>query len=655
MLIGYVREGFVQIQKAIDFAYIQSFNSSFNNISLELKRFPFPPYNDDKFVAIIAAFLPFIIVLSFVFTVIITAKQIVYEKETGLKEAMKLMGMKPWVYWLSWYIKTFLLLLPALIFMVICYKIKVPIPDGAKASMINQTDTILFALFLVLYVSSSITFTFFCTTFFKKANSAAAGAGIIWFFSYMPFIFISLRYEKMTFTEKILACFVNNLGMAQGMFMIGQFEGKGTGISFSNWTEGFAVDDKFCFLQVLIIMFFNNLIHILLTYYFENVMPSDFGSTKPWYFPVEWLLPKRNDNCNSNAVDAELLKDTEANHTHELSNKRFFEDESIYSARNIGIQIKNISKKFRQLGKVKTAVRDLSLNIYEGQISVLLGHNGAGKSTTISMITGLTVADEGGNVFINGKDIKEETEEARSVLGYCPQHNLLFNDLTVQEHLEFFSKLKRNYNQEEIDNMLELINLADKKNAKASTLSGGMKRKLSVAIAFIGGSKIVILDEPSSGMDPQARHSTWSLLQKFKKERSVTILLTTHFMDEADFLGDRIAIMSKGELRCCGSPLFLKSKYGSGYNLVITRNRESIRANSEEDSTLIQQISEIVYGHVADSKMSSNVNTELSFVLPSIESKNFAPMFIELDKKKELLGILNVGVSITTLEEVFLK
>lgn len=272
------------------------------------------------------------------------------------------------------------------------------------------------------------------------------------------------------------------------------------------------------------------------------------------------------------------------------------------------------------------------------------------------MITGLTIPNEG-RILINGKDIKEETDDARSVLGYCPQHNLLFNDLTVQEHLEFFSKLKRNYDQAEIDSMLELINLADKKNAKSSTLSGGMKRKLSVAIAFIGGSKIVILDEPSSGMDPQARHSTWSLLQKFKKERSVTILLTTHFMDEADFLGDRIAIMSKGELKCCGSPLFLKSKYGSGYNLVITRKREALTegASDDKNSEVVDRISKIVSKHVFKSKMSSNCNSELSFVLPSVESKNFAGLFRELDKNKESLGVLNVGISITTLEEVFLK
>jgi ATP-binding cassette subfamily A (ABC1) protein 3 len=151
------------------------------------------------------------------------------------------------------------------------------------------------------------------------------------------------------------------------------------------------------------------------------------------------------------------------------------------------------------------------------------------------MITGLTKPTSG-NILINNKDVVKDTDEARSVLGYCPQHNLLFEDLTVLEHLVFFSKLKESYNQNEIDEMLELIHLSDKRDAPSRTLSGGMKRKLSVAIAFIGGSKTVILDEPSSGMDPQARHSTWTLLQKFKKEKECTILLTTHFMDEVSYL-----------------------------------------------------------------------------------------------------------------------
>ena len=145
------------------------------------------------------------------------------------------------------------------------------------------------------------------------------------------------------------------------------------------------------------------------------------------------------------------------------------------------------------------------------------------------MITGLTSPTRG-NILIDGIDVIEKTQEARRNIGYCPQHNLLFDDLTVYEHLKFFSKLKENFNDKEIDDMLDLLNLRDKKFVLSKSLSGGMKRKLSVGIAFIGNSKIVILDEPSSGMDPQARHSTWTLLQKFKKERKCTILLTTHFM-----------------------------------------------------------------------------------------------------------------------------
>ncbi len=333
---------------------------------MELKRFPFPPYNDDKFVGIIVALFPFIIIISFVFTVILTAKAIVYEKESGLKEAMKLMGMKPWIYWLSWYLKTFILLLPALIFMIVSYKIKITLTNGKEASIIDKTDPILFTIFLFLYASSSITFIFLCTSFFKKANSAAAGAGVIWFLSYLPYIFISLRYQDMTLTTKILACFVSNLAMSQGMLIIGAFEGKGVGVNFSNWNQGVVIDDNFTLLNVIVIMICNNFIHLILTYYFENVIPSDHGLSKKWYFPITFMLPK-------SLLDENEQLQINPNHNIELENKNYFEDESIYNERNIGIKIKNLSKIFKQLGMVKQAVKNVSLNIYEGQISVLLG------------------------------------------------------------------------------------------------------------------------------------------------------------------------------------------------------------------------------------------------------------------------------------------
>ena len=259
-------------------ALISEFNPSIYDVELLLKRFPYPPYNNDRFVIVITALFPFIIMLSFIFTVILTAKAIVYEKETGIKEAMKLMGMKPWIYWLSWYIKTFILLLPALLFMIVSYKIKLNVSGGSTVAIVDKTDPVLFSLFLLNYASTTITLMFVCTTFFKKANSAAAGAGIIFFVTYLPFIFISIRYEKMTLGDKLLALFVNNLAMGEGIQLIGIFEAKGTGINFSNWSQGESVDDSFSFLQVMLVMFFNNFIHLILLYYFEQVLPGDHGS-----------------------------------------------------------------------------------------------------------------------------------------------------------------------------------------------------------------------------------------------------------------------------------------------------------------------------------------------------------------------------------------
>ncbi|KAJ1067317.1 hypothetical protein K5549_010435 [Capra hircus] len=168
-----------------------------------------------------------------------------------------------------------------------------------------------------------------------------------------------------------------------------------------------------------------------------------------------------------------------------------------------------------------------------------------------------------GEIFIDGYDITENITEIRENLGFCPQGDLLFNDLTLSEHLFFYSMVKsihQKMSPNEISHILSTFDLLEKRDTFSKSLSGGMKRKLSIIIALLGGSKVVILDEPTSGMDPVSRRATWDILQQFKHDR--TILLTTHYMDEADILGDRIAIMVKGTLQCCGSSIFLKKTYG---------------------------------------------------------------------------------------------
>lgn len=268
------------------------------------------------------------------------------------------------------------LLLPSLIFIIVSYKVKIELKHGGKASIIDKTDPGLFALFMFLYASCSVTFTFLCSTFFKKANSAAAGAGIIWFFSYLPYIFISLRYETMTLFDKIISLIVNNLALSEGIQLIGQFEGKGTGINFNNWTSGISVDDNFSMIIVMAFMVLNHFIHLTLMWYFDQIIPGDHGIAKPWYFPFAglkgFLFPDLEDQRKlKEAQWSASIVSRQKSSEDELP--VYLEDESIYSSKKVGISIKNLSKEFTQFGKLKKAVDDLSLNIYEGQISVLLG------------------------------------------------------------------------------------------------------------------------------------------------------------------------------------------------------------------------------------------------------------------------------------------
>uniref|UniRef100_A0A3B3ZLS2 ABC transporter domain-containing protein n=1 Tax=Periophthalmus magnuspinnatus TaxID=409849 RepID=A0A3B3ZLS2_9GOBI len=234
-----------------------------------------------------------------------------------------------------------------------------------------------------------------------------------------------------------------------------------------------------------------------------------------------------------------------------------------------GVCVDNLVKTFR--GGHRPAVDGLSINFYEGQITAFLGQNGAGKTTAMSILTGM-FPPTSGTATIYGKDICSDMNAIRTALGTCPQHNILFHDLTVAEHILFYSLLKGRpvaEAEEEVENMLQDLGLPHKRHELTQNLSGGMQRKLSVALAFVGGAKVVILDEPTSGVDPYSRRSIWDLLLKYRAGR--TVVMSTHHMDEADLLSDRVAVVSQGRLLCCGSPIFLKNCFGSGFYLTLVR------------------------------------------------------------------------------------
>ncbi|XP_025230305.1 ATP-binding cassette sub-family A member 7-like, partial [Theropithecus gelada] len=203
-----------------------------------------------------------------------------------------------------------------------------------------------------------------------------------------------------------------------------------------------------------------------------------------------------------------------------------------------------------------------------------------------SILSGL-FPPSGGSAFILGHDVRSSMTAIRPHLGICPQYNVLFDMLTVGEHIWFYGRLKGLSAAAvgpEQHRLLQDVGLVSKQSVQTRHLSGGMQRKLSVAIAFVGGSQVVFLDEPTAGVDPASRRGIWELLLKYREGR--TLILSTHHLDEAELLGDRVAVVAGGRLCCCGSPLFLRRQLGSGYYLTLVKARLPLTTNEKADTDM---------------------------------------------------------------------
>ncbi|XP_073229976.1 phospholipid-transporting ATPase ABCA3-like [Porites lutea] len=627
---GY-RERFVPLQYAIDMAIIQEQSNSTKPILLKLQQFPYPKYTQNFFIQTVQGLLPLLMTLAFMYSAVMVIKELVHEKQNRLKESMKMMGLANWIHWTAWFTKNLLFLLISIIIVTALLK-------GAK--IFQFSDGGLLFVFLLLYIIASIMFCFAISVFFSRPVVGMLFGAVLWYCSLVPFQTFSQQeaYEALSRAEKAASCLLPNTCLGIATYIIARFESNEVGLTWDKVSASPTPEDDFSFSMVLGMLIIQSIIYGIIAWYVEAVFPGSYGIPRPFYFPFT-----KSYWCGTSSDDVIDVRAEQEMNPVERSDNPDIEDET--HDLPVGVGIKDLRKVFKGSAGSKVAVDGLSLQMYKGQITALLGHNGAGKTTTMSILTGL-FPPTSGSAHINGKSILTDMDAIRESLGLCPQHNVLFDRLTVKEHLEFFINLKGTFGEQAQMEVLQMINdvqLTDKMNWSSSKLSGGMKRKLSCAIALIGGSQTVFLDEPTSGMDPYARRGTWDLLLKHKAGK--TIILTTHFMDEADFLGDRIAIMADGQLRCCGSSLFLKSRYGVGYHLTLVK-KEECNQNS---------VTSLIVNHVPDAQLLSSVGAEMEFVLSSEHSNGFETLFQEIENKMEEYGIASFGVSVTTLEEVFMK
>jgi len=285
-------------------------------------------------------------------------------------------------------------------------------------------------------------------------------------------------------------------------------------------------------------------------------------------------------------------------------------------------------------------VDDVSFNVHQGEIFGLLGPNGAGKSTLIRMMTTLLPLTSG-RALINGFDVAKQPDSARQCMGVIPQALTSDIDLTVEENLSIYAKLygvpaeQRKHN---IDELLETVDLVKWRNAQTKTLSGGMRRRLEIARGLVHSPKIFFLDEPTTGLDPVSRVAVWEMLTEIKNRRALTILITTHYMDEADRLCDRLAIVDHGKLVALDSPMALKASV-PGTN-VIEAQFLNAPPDWHEELSKLEDVTSV-----------QPVGADMYRILSSNGSKTTTEL-VELAVKSNV-QIKSLSVQNTTLDDVF--
>ncbi|XP_041642863.1 ATP-binding cassette sub-family A member 2 isoform X1 [Cheilinus undulatus] len=668
----YFLYGFVWIQDMIERAIINTFvGHDVVEPGNYVQMFPYPCYTRDDFLFVIEHMMPLCMVISWVYSVAMMIQHIVAEKEHRLKEVMKMMGLNNAVHWVAWFITGFVQLSISVTALTAILK---------YGRVLLHSDPFIIWLFLTIYAVATIMFCFLVSVIYSKAKLASACGGIIYFLSYVPYMYVAIReevaHDKITAFEKCIASLMSTTAFGLGSKYFALYEVAGVGIQWRTISQSPVEGDDFNLGLSMMMLIIDAGVYGVLTWYIEAVHPGMYGLPRPWYFPLQrsyWSGSGRVETwdwpwCGGGATRLSVMEEDQACAMDQRRSEEMRGIEEEPSHLPLVVCIDKLTKVYKTGSKL--ALNKLSLNLHENQVVSFLGHNGAGKTTTMSILTGL-FPPTSGSATIYGHDIRTEMERIRQNLGMCPQHNVLFDKLSVEEHLWFYSRLKGMAEEDirkEMDKMIVDLELSNKRHSLVQTLSGGMKRKLSVAIAFVGGSRAVILDEPTAGVDPYARRAIWDLILKYKQGR--TILLSTHHMDEADLLGDRIAIISHGKLKCCGSPLFLKSTYGDGYKLTLVKKQSegrgqgiqlqppsSLSPSSSLSPCSEARVTQFIRQFVASCLLVSDSNTELSYVLPSEAVKKgcFERLFQALEQSLDSLALTSFGVMDTTLEEVFLK
>lgn len=569
-------------------------------------------------------------IVELLFPVMLT--YLVYEKQHKLKIMMKMHGLGDGPYWIISYLY-FLLLSSMYILLFVIFGALI----GLNFFKMNQYS-VQFAFYFIC-INLQIALAFFVASFFSNVKTATV-IGYIYVFAsgILGTSLFAPLMEDITFPRiwvLAMECFPA-FSLYRGMYELSQYSTdakySGFGMKWEN------LNDKENEMGAVMILMGIEWLMLLLIGPFRNCVLCccQCFRTNPSVSTQKSTLENQGSNVTIEMEKHDVVRE------RELVEQIMREPNSSYA-----IVCNNLKKKYpgRDGNPEKIAVKGLSLALPRGECFGILGPNGAGKTSWFNMMIGLTKPTSG-TAYVEGMDIQTSMSKVYNSMGVCPQHDLLWETLTGREHLLFYGRLK-NLNFGALDRAvvesLKSVNLyyggiADK---QAGKYSGGMKRRLSVAISLIGDPKVVYMDEPSTGLDPASRNHLWNVVKKAKHDRA--IVLTTHSMEEAEVLCDRLGIYVDGSLQCIGNPKELKARYGGTYVLTMT--------TSHEYEAAVQQL---VHRLSPKSVKVYHISGTQKFELPKSDIA-IAEVFQQVENAKKRFPIEAWGIADTTLEDVFIK
>ncbi|EAR89872.2 ABC transporter family protein (macronuclear) [Tetrahymena thermophila SB210] len=606
----------------------------------------------------------------------------VNEKHERYKETQKIMGLTQRAYLSGWLITSYLAMgIIGLITILSLYFSGYEVNGSFSIIAINYSVYLIASIHQILAIS----------TFFSSPK--LAGEIGIFFISMASLLFFYLTYgTKVSDTTFALVCLFPQAAIS---FSILQPQQQSTQPATSNQNDPVSdisqsvLGNQYNYKIASFMLFVDIFVYILLYFYLEEIIPNEYGIKRSPFFIFKkkfWsdFLFKKTLRQKSNYVQFDdQLNENDGQSNNHMSNQHVIElgndmkniqnesllgekkknsnnsnilnqQSSLYTQNSnyvepnqnpLLIDVIDLKKHFKSVH----AVDGISMKLFQNEILCLLGHNGAGKTTTISLLTGL-IEKTGGKILYFGDELEENIDKIRQNLGICNQKDVLYNYMTVTQHLEFIAGIKgisSDQVKQEVQNIINEVGLQNEKDKLAENLSGGNKRKLSLGMALVGGSKIIYLDEPTSGMDAVSRQQIWKILEIIKNSRS--IVLTTHHLEEAERLSDRIIIMSKGKKKIEGHSDDIKREYGVGYHLTLSAKSNEFKQQFEERKQYIKQF-------VLQSIQGSEYNVQSSkdcikFILPFKSIDQFSEAFQFIEKEE----FINISLSINSLEDVFIK